>query len=371
MSFKKYLLILSYLSLAIFLTFSLGFGSISEIKQKIENYKKKIREEKKVLNLLSKEERKSVLEITKIDNQIIEIEKKVEEEEKILEKIKNKEKKLMDDYKIVSKNKEKVKKELENILNNFWPIYLKQKDSSILDYKNEEEYKLKSKWLEIILSKINEKYKTFSYYSEQLTLKLLEIQDTISKKEKQLARINQEKDSLLAKKLEFLKKIEEMRLFKLKQEERIQEVLSIVEELNYKFLMLTSKDFAKAKGKLLWPAQGKIKINFNLRKKPPQRGIGIALKKDEPVRAVFWGKVVHNDLLRGFGRVIIISHGKGYYTLYSFLSQSLVRLGQEVEQGEIIGLCGFYPQIKNYGLYFELRFKQKPVNPLKWLKHIF
>ncbi|HCO11927.1 MAG TPA: hypothetical protein DIT19_01695 [Desulfonauticus sp.] len=371
MSFKKYLLILSYLSLAIFLTFSLGFGSISEIKQKIENYKKKIREEKKILNLLSEEERKSVLEISNIDNQIIEIEKKLEQEEEVLEDIKDKEKKLISDYKIISDKKENVKKELENILNNFWPIYLKQKDSSILDYKNEEEYKLKSKWLKIILNKINEKYKTFSYYSEQLTLKLIEIQNTISQKEKQLARINQEKDSLLAKKLEFLKKIEETRLVKLKQEEHIQEILSVVEELNYKFLILTSRDFAKTKGNLIWPAHGKVKIDFNLKSNPPQRGIGIILKKDEPIRAVFWGKVVHTDLLRGFGRVVIISHGNGYYTLYSFLSQSLVRLGQEVEQGEIIGLCGFYPQIKNYGLYFELRFKQKPVNPLEWLKHIF
>jgi septal ring factor EnvC (AmiA/AmiB activator) len=96
--------------------------------------------------------------------------------------------------------------------------------------------------------------------------------------------------------------------------------------------------------------------------------LSLALNKDDSVRAVSWGKVVYDDQLRGFGRVIIVFHGKDYYSLYAFLSQSRVKVGQKIEKGEIIGQCGYYPRIKGTGLYFELRFRQKAINPLLWLE---
>lgn len=370
MSLKRFVLIFFIFSFIISHPLS-TFSSVTSLKQRIKEYREKLQQEKKKLSKLSKKERELIIQITDIDNKIIEIEKNIEQEEEFLKKIQNKEKKLIEEYKKIQNKKNKAKKSLEKILNNFWPIYLKQKDTNIFDYKNEEEYKLKSEWLKNILNKISSKYKEFSNYSQELTLKLLELQKIIDQKQTQIQLINQKKDTLLASKLQFLKKIEEMRIFKIQQEEHIQEILALVDSLNYKLLLLTNKDISKAKGQLPWPAKGFLKVKFNLKKNPPQRGIGISLRAAEPVRAVFWGKVVHNDVLRGFGRVIILSHGKGYYSLYAFLAKSLVRLGQEVEQGEIIGTSGFYPQLKNYGLYFELRFKQKPINPIKWLKANF
>ena len=56
------------------------------------------------------------------------------------------------------------------------------------------------------------------------------------------------------------------------------------------------------------------------------------------------GKVVHDDVLRGFGRVIILLHDESWYSLYAFLAESKVDMGQEVKAAQPIGLAGFYPR---------------------------
>ena len=81
------------------------------------------------------------------------------------------------------------------------------------------------------------------------------------------------------------------------------------------------------------------------------------------MQSIFWGKVVHNDTLRGFGHVVIVYHGFDYYSLYAYLSETYVRNGQEVEKDEPLGVVGYYPKADGPGLYFELRFHQKPINP--------
>jgi len=85
------------------------------------------------------------------------------------------------------------------------------------------------------------------------------------------------------------------------------------------------------------------------------------------VRSVFWGKVVHNDVLRGLGKVVILYHSGDYNSLYAYLSDVNVETGQDVEKDEPLGHAGYYPEAHGNGLYFELRFRQKPINPQLWL----
>lgn len=65
-----------------------------------------------------------------------------------------------------------------------------------------------------------------------------------------------------------------------------------------------------------------------------------------------WGKVVHNDQLRGFGQVVVVFHGEDYYSIYAFLADTSVVVGREVSQGDQIGVSGFYPKAQGPGLYF-------------------
>lgn len=118
----------------------------------------------------------------------------------------------------------------------------------------------------------------------------------------------------------------------------------------------------------------------NMRKKLPlpihtrQRSLrsmhqGVTFFADEGamVTAVYPGKVVFSDWLKGYGLLMIIDHGQGFMTLYAH-NQSLFKpKGSTVLQGEQIASVGHSGGIKENGLYFEIRIKGKAVPPLEWL----
>jgi len=158
-----------------------------------------------------------------------------------------------------------------------------------------------------------------------------------------------------------------VRAQKLSAEEQLKDILQSIIELNYQLKLLTTKKFTDFKGQMPWPGQGKVVEDFRPEADPPHRGVSLAMAEDAAVHAVSWGKVVHSDVLRGYGPVVIIYHGEDYYSLYAFLKNVTVRVGQEVEKDERIGSAGFYPKVDGPGLYFELRFHQNPVNPNSWL----
>jgi septal ring factor EnvC (AmiA/AmiB activator) len=97
-------------------------------------------------------------------------------------------------------------------------------------------------------------------------------------------------------------------------------------------------------------------------------GIEISAEKDTPVKAIHDGFVVYCDYFRGYGNLIIIDHGLAYYSLYGHCSDFLVEKGDIVRTGQPIALVGDSDSLVGPALYFELRFKTKPLNPLKWLK---
>ena len=84
-------------------------------------------------------------------------------------------------------------------------------------------------------------------------------------------------------------------------------------------------------------------------------------------RAVAKGKVVLKRKLPGFGNVLILDHGKRYYTLYGKLKESLKSVGDQVEVGEELAILGHVDH-KGSNFYFELRIGGKAINPIKYFK---
>ncbi len=131
----------------------------------------------------------------------------------------------------------------------------------------------------------------------------------------------------------------------------------------------SAQPFAGMQGKLLLPVEGRISHRFGNQRnqgKLKWHGIFIDAAEGESVYAVHYGRVVFSDWLRGFGLLMIISHGEGYMSLYGH-NQALFReTGDWVSAGEVIAAVGDSGGQDKTGLYFEIRIDGKPNNPQNW-----
>jgi len=128
-------------------------------------------------------------------------------------------------------------------------------------------------------------------------------------------------------------------------------------------------------GRLDWPVDGNIVINFGpdtLKDGGVVRwtGIGIAAPLGTPVRAVAAGKVMRVQRLSTYGLGVVLQHGNGYYSLYWQLQSALVKEGQEVARGAVLGTVGGQNSaLGQPHLYFEIRGEnQIALDPIAWLK---
>ena len=123
---------------------------------------------------------------------------------------------------------------------------------------------------------------------------------------------------------------------------------------------IASKEF-------MWPVKGKILDYFSkgLAGKP-NRGIDIQAKAGAAVLASRTGKVVFADFLTGFGYTVILDHGDGFYSLYGNNAKLLVKLGDYVYKRTPIADVGKMSNRPSY-LHFEIRKKDKALNPLHYL----
>jgi len=138
---------------------------------------------------------------------------------------------------------------------------------------------------------------------------------------------------------------------------------------DFPFQESPGKPFAQLKGRLPWPVKGKLIKKFaSPRSETRWDGVLIKAKEGLDIHAVTRGRVVYADWLRGYGLLTIIDHGKGYMTLYAF-NQSLYKAeGDWVEAGDVIASVGKSGGRSQSALYFGIRKKGKPVNPVFWCR---
>lgn len=95
-------------------------------------------------------------------------------------------------------------------------------------------------------------------------------------------------------------------------------------------------------------------------------GLDFAADTGTPVFATADGRVEVADRKSGYGNCIDIAHGYNYLTRYAHLSEILVKEGQEVHRGEIIGKVGSTGKSIGPHLHYEVRFKDEPQNPVNY-----
>jgi hypothetical protein len=114
----------------------------------------------------------------------------------------------------------------------------------------------------------------------------------------------------------------------------------------------------------LWPARGGLTSRFGWRGRRHHDGIDIAAAPGSPVVAAKAGRVSFSGWYGGYGRTVVLDHGRGVKTIYGHASRLLVRRGQVVRRGQLIARVGCTGHCSGPHLHFEVRVHDRAVNPL-------
>ena len=121
-------------------------------------------------------------------------------------------------------------------------------------------------------------------------------------------------------------------------------------------------------GLAVLPVQNvRVLSEFGMRNRRMHNGIDLGGSPGAPIYAVLPGKVVFSGIQRGFGNVIIIEHANHVMTVYGHNEANLVRVGEEIFQGQLIARMGNTGNASTYHLHFEYRVRGVAKNPRELL----
>ena len=399
-----------YVILSILLIINISFGDktsteiqedINSKNNELESLKNEIDRYEVLINEKSKEE--------KLNNEVItQINKKIELTEKLIKRLTDEENYLS---KQIYKTKENIEKQeqelfvLKNQLKNRLRYLYKYGKSNLLKQitqTNDWNKKIyRTKYLEIlneyenqIKIKIKTNLNDLMIKKEQLEKEQQNKKNLIIEKNKKfdslendkklkssyLLKIKNQKDKLeqdLFSKKEMIEKIEKIikKLYSDKKEtkKREQELAKIRANKNKS----TSGNFAKMKGKLTWPVNGKIIGKFGIHKNQELNiytenlGIDIQTAANEKVYSVLDGVILTITNIRDYGDIIILDHGAGYYTVYSNLKNIIVYEGQYVDTYTHLAEVaqGTNSNYSNKNIFnFQVWLNQGKLDPEEWIE---
>jgi murein DD-endopeptidase MepM/ murein hydrolase activator NlpD len=126
----------------------------------------------------------------------------------------------------------------------------------------------------------------------------------------------------------------------------------------------------------LWPVMGPITSSFGQREDPVlgngegefHKGLDISAPDGTPVRATADGTIKTAGMVNGYGREVVVDHGHGLETCYGHMSAFAVMPGATVVRGQVIGYVGHSGRVTGSHLHYEVRIRNTPVNPHKYLR---
>ncbi len=154
----------------------------------------------------------------------------------------------------------------------------------------------------------------------------------------------------------------------LQNQKALQETIAKLKEQS---ITISGQSFNQLQGKLTWPIKGSLLTAFgSLLDDGSHRSMGVMINSQPgtPVRAIYSGKVIFADWLRGYGLLVIINHGHSYMSLYGRNQTIYAKVGNYVKTGDVIASTGNSGGYKRASLYFEVRQNGSPVNPSTWCR---
>jgi septal ring factor EnvC (AmiA/AmiB activator) len=127
--------------------------------------------------------------------------------------------------------------------------------------------------------------------------------------------------------------------------------------------------FAAAKGRVLWPAAGIVAGRFGEPGANGAAALGVTLRTraDAQVTAPADGEIVFAGPFEGYGRLLILSPGEGYFVVIGGVGRLDATVGQHVLAGEPLGTMAGTGAAGEALMYMELRHDGAPIDPLPWL----
>jgi len=134
------------------------------------------------------------------------------------------------------------------------------------------------------------------------------------------------------------------------------------------------RGFATQKGRMSLPVRGEIVETYGKHKHPDfnsytfSKGVSISAGAGSDIKAIYDGSVIFSDYFKGYGNMIIIDHGGGYFSLYAHAARILKKVGADVARNETVATVGDTDSSRGPMLYFEIRHQGKPVDPAGWVR---
>jgi Membrane proteins related to metalloendopeptidases len=149
-------------------------------------------------------------------------------------------------------------------------------------------------------------------------------------------------------------------------------LLEEVEQQTLVVLMRTNKDTLLSTPSI-WPVKGFLTSGFGWRRSPMSgasrmhQGLDISNRVGTPIRAPARGAVTFSGADGAYGICVMLNHGNGIVTRYAHMSKTLVKVGDYVQRGDVIGALGNTGRSTGPHLHYEVIVNGMPVNPMRYI----
>ncbi len=155
--------------------------------------------------------------------------------------------------------------------------------------------------------------------------------------------------------------------------EALEETLAYLEETPPRRRTRAATRFASLRGRLPAPVRAPIASGYGLvvdqqfQTETFRKGVEFAARAGDVVEAVAEGEVRFTGWFRGYGKMVILDHGDGFFSVSGHLDSIDVETGERVGAGDRIGRVGETGSLTGPKLYFEIRQGSDALDPGDWL----
>jgi septal ring factor EnvC (AmiA/AmiB activator) len=366
------------------------FKGVEQGKKELGGIKKKIQEEKQRIRDINRRESSVISHLNTLDRNLNEKDKELKSLKQKLARVDRKVKRANQDLGYLALNIDAQEKLLLNRLVALYKFGDTETPQLLFSSGSYEDFLSSRRYLTSILEQdrqliddYRKRKKTVGNYQRQLVEDEQELKSLKKKAEQKKGEIQKDLlqkgmilDAVRQQKQVHLAAIRDLEAASAKLQGLINRLeKELQEKAKENSFVPSARGFGALRGKLPFPVRGKILSTFGKNENPKfntftvQKGIEIEAPLGAGIRAVHDGRVLYSDWFKGYGKILIIDHGEGYYTLSGHASALLKAVGEEVRAGDVVALVGDTGSLKGPCLYFEIRQRGKPLDPLAWLRN--